>query len=251
MLWYSMSIWNKVKEGITKKHVAGILLGLAACMAYADNSGGSLMNINQLAPTAAIHQTSPSLVSPYALKNMNFNQVVDSIRGDGTHLLTLTKEVNEKFNRGIQYQSDQALYGMTDYYATTDEVLKNGAGDCEDYVTIKYATLIQKGVDPNLLKFTYVKTNMGESHMVLAVFDQDKDPLILDNMIGGVYRLSQRSDLKPVFSFNQFGGAIKMEKNAHEFEISQLSRADVLFKKLHQLGVTAYNNNTLVASVSP
>lgn len=250
-----MSIWNKVKEGFRVGHVGALLLGLAACAAYADSSGVSKMDISQLAPTAAVQKMiTPSLSSSnFFLKGLTIQQAVDVVHSDNSHLMPLLKEVNERFNRGIQYQSDQSLYGVTDYYATPTETLARGAGDCEDFVAVKYAALIKKGVDPASLKFMYVKTNMGESHMVLAVFDQEKDPYVLDNMMSSVYRVSQRPDLKHVFSFNQFGGAVTLAKSAHEFNIERVSKADELFKRASELGDignSVRNNYSSVASLN-
>jgi hypothetical protein len=36
----------------------------------------------------------------------------------------------------IEYRSDEQLYGKAEYYATPEETVNNGAGDCEDMATL-------------------------------------------------------------------------------------------------------------------
>ncbi len=54
------------------------------------------------------------------------------------------------------------------------------------------------------LRITYVRAlELGESHMVLAYYPTpDADPLILDNIKGDIRPASQRTDLEPVYGFN-------------------------------------------------
>lgn len=113
------------------------------------------------------------------------------------------KLVNGFFNQ-VPYFSDLKHWHTVDYWATPTEMLATFGGDCEDYSIGKYLSLKDMGVPVEKLRITYVRAvNLGESHMVLAYYPTpDADPLILDNLIGDIKPASQRTDLQPVYGFN-------------------------------------------------
>ena len=113
------------------------------------------------------------------------------------------RRTNDFFNQ-IPYFNDIKHWGMEDYWATPVEMLASFGGDCEDYSIGKYLTLKDLGVPVERLRITYVRAlKLNESHMVLAYYPQpDADPLILDNMFSDIRPASQRTDLEPVYSFN-------------------------------------------------
>jgi len=111
--------------------------------------------------------------------------------------------VNLFFNR-LPYNTDQALWNVPDYWATPVEMLGMNGGDCEDYAIGKYMTLKELGVPIDRLRITYVRAlSLGVTHMVLAYYpDPDAEPWILDNLTNDIKVASARTDLEPVFSFN-------------------------------------------------
>jgi predicted transglutaminase-like cysteine proteinase len=115
--------------------------------------------------------------------------------------------VNSYFNEHIAYESDRQVWGKGDYWATPLETLSKGAGDCEDFAIAKYYSLLRLGVAVEQLKITFVKSTMfTQAHMVLFFYPEgEADPLILDNLMGRVERVSHRTDLMPVYSFNDQG----------------------------------------------
>lgn len=115
--------------------------------------------------------------------------------------------VNRFFNERVLYRSDEDAWGEKDYWATLGETLTKGAGDCEDFAIAKYYTLQKLGVDQSQLRMVYVKSSQfPEPHMVLAYADKPgSDPLILDNIDKSITRLSSRTDLTQVYSFNDGG----------------------------------------------
>ena len=117
--------------------------------------------------------------------------------------LELLNSVNAFFNR-IPFVSDLAHWGMKDYWATPAEVLASNGADCEDFSIAKYFTLKEIGVPPERLRIIYVTgPRLNEAHMVLAYYPSPNAvPLILDNMDDKVRSASERSDLIPVYSFN-------------------------------------------------
>ncbi|WP_198265957.1 transglutaminase-like cysteine peptidase [sulfur-oxidizing endosymbiont of Gigantopelta aegis] len=121
---------------------------------------------------------------------------------------------NDFFNEQILWTSDQKLWKQKDYWATPLETLIKAAGDCEDFTIIKYFTLTSLGVPIDRLKLTYVKAlEYNQAHMVLTYGKTKRDiPLVLDNINKNILPASERSDLKPVYSFNGEGMWIQKQK---------------------------------------
>lgn len=121
--------------------------------------------------------------------------------------------VNGFFNQRIRYDSDQAIWGKSDYWATPLETLGRGAGDCEDFTIAKYVTLKALGVPDHKLRLIYVRAQIGgptsgilQAHMVLGYYPSpSEEPWVLDSLISEIRPASRRPDLVPVFSFNGEG----------------------------------------------
>jgi predicted transglutaminase-like cysteine proteinase len=122
---------------------------------------------------------------------------------DGQVEMPVLTPVNGFFNR-VPYYEDPVHWGVADYWATPVEALGSNGADCEDYSIAKYLTLKELGLPIERMRITYVRAlNLGISHMVLAYYPTpDADPWILDNLTNQVKRGSERTDLEPVYSFN-------------------------------------------------
>jgi predicted transglutaminase-like cysteine proteinase len=123
--------------------------------------------------------------------------------------------------RGVK---DIVTSGSDDIWASREEFLKTGTGDCEDYVIAKYFSLKDLGVNTSKLYFVVVKVKKAPNfHMVLAYFpkaDIKKDPYILDNLSWKILKLSRREDLKAKLFFNEkvmFGNKRVVTKLAKNF----------------------------------
>jgi len=120
------------------------------------------------------------------------------------------RAVNDFVNLAVTFDTDAAIWGTPDYWATPLETMGRGRGDCEDFTIAKYVSLKLLGVAGEKLRLTYVKARIGgmngritQAHMVLSYYSTPtSEPLILDNLIGDIYPASQRTDLYPVFSFS-------------------------------------------------
>jgi predicted transglutaminase-like cysteine proteinase len=110
---------------------------------------------------------------------------------------------NRYFN-SIPYASDSKHWLMEDFWATPAETVASNGGDCEDYAIAKYFALKERDVPLGKMRITYVRhLKLNEAHMVLAYYPEpDAEPLILDNTINDIKPASQRTDLVPVYSFN-------------------------------------------------
>jgi predicted transglutaminase-like cysteine proteinase len=121
--------------------------------------------------------------------------------------------VNQFFNRRLRFTTDQAAWGMADYWATPLEFMHQGQGDCEDFAIAKYVSLLMLGVPSDKLRLIYVRARFGsassgnsEVHMVLGYYaDPAGEPQILDNLVNSIRPATTRTDLSPIFSFNSQG----------------------------------------------
>ncbi|MBE0615895.1 MAG: transglutaminase-like cysteine peptidase [Burkholderiales bacterium] len=135
-------------------------------------------------------------------KSKPFSQHLDSAQGREADALQI---VNDAINSKMKWLDDNVHWGVEDYWATPAESIASAGGDCEDYSIAKYYMLKELGVPLARMRITYVRalTLKGQAHMVLAYFSTpDAEPLILDNLDGRVRPASQRTDLDPVYSFN-------------------------------------------------
>ena len=114
--------------------------------------------------------------SPAALKLI---AIVDQARSrDGRAKLG---ETNRAINLAIRAQSDEALYGQIDVWASPLATFSAGAGDCEDYAIAKFAALRLAGVAAGDLRLIIMRdTIRGEDHAVVAA-RLDGHWLTLDN----------------------------------------------------------------------
>ncbi len=135
----------------------------------------------------------------------NWQQLLEN----NTHLDEPDKleAVNRLINRSVAYISDQQAWGQDDYWATPEETLRLGQGDCEDFAIAKYFALLKLGVAVERLRLTYVKAlGRNSAHMVLAYYPSpNAQPLILDNLNSQILPAAARRDLLPVYAFNGQG----------------------------------------------
>mgnify|MGYP003945745797 CR=1 FL=1 len=147
--------------------------------------------------------------------------------------------VNRFFNQQLSFQDDTRIWGQIDYWATPEESLIKGAGDCEDYALAKYFSLRQLGIPSEKLRITYVKAlTQNQAHMVLTFYSTPAaEPLVLDNLIGDIRPASQRKDLLPVYAFNAEGlylpGANGGKRSS---DSKKLSRWQDVLKKMQAEG---------------
>ncbi|MDO6568477.1 transglutaminase-like cysteine peptidase [Alteromonas sp. 1_MG-2023] len=151
--------------------------------------------------------------------------------------------VNRFFDDHIQYATDDIVFKQKDYWATPAELFGHSRGDCEDYAIAKYVALLHLGIDSTKLRLIYVKAKIGRSrvtqaHMVLGYYENpSSDPLVLDSLVSNVLPGSQRTDLTPVFSFNDSGiwspGATKQVSAS----TSRLSRWRNVIERMKKEGI--------------
>lgn len=90
--------------------------------------------------------------------------------------------VNRAVNRLLRYQEDSVNYGQLDYWATPEEIIAQGRGDCEDYAIVKLAALKAAGVPMAGMSVVVLKdVRRNAHHAVLAVRTRGAFA-ILDNL---------------------------------------------------------------------
>lgn len=145
----------------------------------------------------------------------------------------LLLDVNRTLNR-IRFVDDAAHWGETDYWATPAESVGSNGADCEDFSIAKYFLLKELGVPIARLRMTYVKSvKLNQAHMVLAYYPRpDAEPLVLDNLEDAVRPASQRSDLIPVYSFND--EEVWIEKRGRSGSPRQIRNWSALIERLER-----------------
>ncbi len=152
--------------------------------------------------------------------------------------------VNAFFDEHIQYATDDVVFNEKDYWATPSELFGHSRGDCEDYAIAKYIALLHLGVDSAKLRLIYVKAKIGrirvtQAHMVLGYYDSpSSDPLVLDSLVSNVLPGSQRTDLIPVFSFNDSGIWQAGQKTQVSSSTSRLSRWRDVIERMKKEGIS-------------
>ena len=115
-------------------------------------------------------------------------------------VLEKARAVNVFFNQW-PYRTDQQVYGVSDYWATPDEFIKN-SGDCEDYAITKMYALMQLGVDPANMRVVALHDNIRNlDHAVLALYTNET-VYILDNVTRLVLTHDNFMHYRPYFSVN-------------------------------------------------
>jgi predicted transglutaminase-like cysteine proteinase len=118
------------------------------------------------------------------------------------------QNINGFFNRWDS-KSDFDNYGVEEYWATPEEFLEKGGGDCDDFAIIKYLALRYFGWPEQDLWLLLGKENKtGRLHAVLAARAGEK-MFILDNLSRPAYLLipekQYMQNFIPLYAINELG----------------------------------------------
>src|SRR3546814_13863005 len=69
----------------------------------------------------------------------------------------LLARVNQWVNREIAYIGDDRNYRQRDYWATAEQTIARGEGDCEDFAILKLQMLRAAGIDPDRMKLVLLR----------------------------------------------------------------------------------------------
>lgn len=111
-------------------------------------------------------------------------------------------QVNRWANAAIIETDDLQTYGVTDYWATADEALRAGQGDCEDFAILKYQALLALGFHPDDMWLTLARDTVRRADHALLIVRVDGQLIALDNSTDAILAAHQSHDYRPVFSYS-------------------------------------------------
>jgi predicted transglutaminase-like cysteine proteinase len=110
--------------------------------------------------------------------------------------------VNEGINALIVYASDDEVYGVGDHWATLEESMLRGRGDCEDIAIAKMWLLNAAGVDLSSMRLVVLKDTLRNlDHAVLSVVENGHQ-YVLDNAAWKVGRADWMRGYRPIYALS-------------------------------------------------
>ncbi|MBX3521831.1 MAG: transglutaminase-like cysteine peptidase [Xanthobacteraceae bacterium] len=138
--------------------------------------------------------------------------ILARLRGELGRLRAMEKTemvaaVNTMVNRSFRYAPDSAVYGVPDHWATLEEMLRNGAGDCEDFAIAKMWLLAAAGVPRANMRLVVLRDIIGRvDHAVLVISFGERN-YVLDNRQAVLRADSEMKHYRPFYSLSADGKA--------------------------------------------
>lgn len=115
----------------------------------------------------------------------------------------LLARVNQWVNREIAYVNDDRNYRQRDFWATAEQTLGRGKGDCEDFAILKMQMLRAAGVDADRMKLVLLRDLAANADHAFLLVQTDAGKVVLDNVTDRLYDGSQSNAVRPVLSFSE------------------------------------------------
>lgn len=122
--------------------------------------------------------------------------------GPGLGEADLLARVNQWVNRKIAYVGDDRNYRQRDHWATAEQTIARGSGDCEDFAILKMQMLRAAGVDPARMKLVLLRDLAANADHAFLLVDTRGGKLVLDNVTDRLYDGSRPQAVRPVLSFS-------------------------------------------------
>src|SRR3546814_9490154 len=94
----------------------------------------------------------------------------------------LLARVNQWVNREIAYIGDDRNYRQRDYWATAEQTIARGKGDCEDFAILKMQMLRAAGIDAERMKLVLLRDLAANADHAFLLVHTDAGKLVLDNV---------------------------------------------------------------------
>ncbi|HET6525353.1 transglutaminase-like cysteine peptidase [Sphingopyxis sp.] len=114
----------------------------------------------------------------------------------------LLARVNQWVNREIAYVGDDRNYRQRDFWATAEQTIARGKGDCEDFAILKMQMLRAAGIDPERMKLVLLRDLAANADHAFLLVETDAGKLVLDNVTDRLYDGSRANAVRPVLSFS-------------------------------------------------
>lgn len=115
---------------------------------------------------------------------------------------TTLERVNLWVNRQIAYADDERNYQQRDFWATADETVARGSGDCEDYAILKMHMLRAAGIDGDRMKLVLLRDLAINADHAFLMVRLPAGWVVLDNMTDRIYDGRQANAVRPIMSFS-------------------------------------------------
>ncbi|MGH6632526.1 MAG: transglutaminase-like cysteine peptidase, partial [Sphingopyxis sp.] len=115
----------------------------------------------------------------------------------------LLARVNQWVNREITYVNDDRNYRQRDFWATAEQTIARGSGDCEDFAILKMQMLRAAGVDAERMKLVLLRDLAANADHAFLLVQTDAGKVVLDNVTDRLYDGSQSNAVRPVLSFSE------------------------------------------------
>lgn len=154
-----------------------------------------------------------------AQRLQNWNKVMQNAEDEPE--LIKVRNINFYFNQ-FRYRKDKYNWKLVEYWASFDEFIGKGRGDCEDYALAKYLSLRKLGISANKLKLVSGKL-LKYGHLALAYYKDPNDPYLLDNNRNSLGKLKRTYQFKAETFFNEkeygvFDSKIPKKRAMYEFQ---------------------------------
>ncbi|MGI8526647.1 MAG: transglutaminase-like cysteine peptidase [Pseudolabrys sp.] len=155
----------------------------------------------------ALCRSQPQTCSPAAAKFIGIIETARTRSGRAR-----AGEVNRAVNLAIRPLSDQAQFGVPDFWASPLVTFASGAGDCEDYAIAKYVALREAGMAASDSRLIVLRDRREPGNHAGAAARVDGQWLMLDNRrmimmtdvdanVSALYALGDdEENLAPVFA---------------------------------------------------
>lgn len=113
-------------------------------------------------------------------QNESYKNIIVEKEFTKENLLSLLNEIilSVKFS----HISDESIYGKTDYWSTSNEVMDIMAGDCEDYAILMLIVLKEYGIREEKLGVSIATLNGGkQAHGFCIIHFSNEDLYVFDN----------------------------------------------------------------------
>src|SRR3546814_9542122 len=88
--------------------------------------------------------------------------------------------VNRWVNRRIAYRADDQNYRQRDFWATAQQTIARGSGDCEDFAILKMHMLRAAGIAPTRMKLVLLRVLAANADHAFLLVRTDKGDRVLD-----------------------------------------------------------------------
>lgn len=111
------------------------------------------------------------------------------------------RQLNKFANNIVRYAKDKAVHGVQDHWASPIQFLQQ-SGDCEDYATLKFFSLLELGFSNDALRVAVVRDRKRKILHAVVTVQINNETLVLDNLFDHPVAHHHMLSYVPVYSFN-------------------------------------------------